>query len=248
MRKFRDLMANEELYFRRADKFGKDPNEGIPQDDWLRAVLNLRRFIQEDEVELNDHKGNLSQFRESSYISFWHVFEGEDPEMWKDFSPFGVAVCSRYDLLKNALSLFLDDLHLGLTEYKPPTRYNVFNFIFSKGSRFAGEKELRVVLTCSDPVGANNRHYDKNNFPHDRPLKSNRLHKWVADGKRRRIALSPLLTGIVLSPWASSKAHKEVELWATLKKLNGAVRRSALKTKTLPTLRELAAVKGSREP
>ena len=28
--KFRDLMANEELYFRRADRFKMDPNEGVP--------------------------------------------------------------------------------------------------------------------------------------------------------------------------------------------------------------------------
>jgi len=32
--KFQDLMANEELYFRRADKFKKDdPLEGLPPDD-----------------------------------------------------------------------------------------------------------------------------------------------------------------------------------------------------------------------
>src|SRR4051812_25686533 len=106
-------MANEELYFRRADRFSQDPNEGIPQDDWLRMVLNLRRFVQDEEVEFNNHKGNLAQFRQSSFISCWHIFEGEDPGMWKDFSPYGVAVCSRYDLLKNALISSFDDVHLG---------------------------------------------------------------------------------------------------------------------------------------
>src|SRR5262249_32921416 len=149
----------------------------------------------------------------------------EDPEMWKGFAPYGVAVCSRYDLLKAALGPLIDPVHIGLARYGyPPTdRYNLFNFIFKKGKDFVVGAEVRVLMSCYDPVAGMNRHIGPTNFPHDRPLKANRLHKWVSDGKRRRIDLKPLLTGVVVSPWASKKVFDEVKFWYGLKKLNGDV-------------------------
>ena len=42
MDKFRDFMANEELYFRRTDLYKTDdPNEGLPNDDYVRQVRGL---------------------------------------------------------------------------------------------------------------------------------------------------------------------------------------------------------------
>jgi hypothetical protein len=146
MKKFRDFMANEELYFCRADLFKQDPNEGIPQDEWLRSVLGIRRGFLEDELKLRDAKGNLSQFRESSFISCWHLFEGENLAMWRDFAPYGVAVCTQYGLLKRALKKFVDPVEIGITQYHAPQRYNTVHFIFSKGSGFTAEKEVRIVF------------------------------------------------------------------------------------------------------
>jgi len=40
MRKFRDLMASEELYFRRADLFA-DKSEGLPPEQHATRVLGL---------------------------------------------------------------------------------------------------------------------------------------------------------------------------------------------------------------
>ena len=171
MGKFRDLMANEELYFRRADRFRQDPNEGIPPEEWLRSVLNTRRGVLEDEMRLRDAEGNLSQFREAAHVGCWHLFGGEDPEMWKDFAPYGVAIRSRYELLKNALSSFIDPVHIGLTVYREPERYNTLHFIFSKGVGFEREREVRVVLFCYDPVAGNKRHYSYANVPYERPSK-----------------------------------------------------------------------------
>src|SRR6266478_973539 len=55
MDKFRDLMANEELYFRRADLFKKDdPHEGLPPDEYVRKIRGLRRFDLQDELALNN--------------------------------------------------------------------------------------------------------------------------------------------------------------------------------------------------
>ena len=40
LRKFRDLMASEELYFRRADLF-TDKSEGLPPEEYATRVLGL---------------------------------------------------------------------------------------------------------------------------------------------------------------------------------------------------------------
>ena len=244
MVKFRDLMANQELYFRRADRFSQDPNEGVPPDEWLRATLKLRKFVLEDEVRLSHEKGTLAQFRETSYVTCWHLYKQEDPEMWRDFAPYGVAICSEYNRLKEALNSLIDPVNMGLTRYgyKLTDPHNLLQFIFTKGTAFSREQEVRVVMRCYDPVAANNRHIGPTNFPHERPLKVNRLHKWVHDGKRRRINLTPLLTGVVVSPWASSKVCRKVKEWVKLTNVNCEATRSALRSKCLPTLKELAEV------
>ena len=63
LRKFRDLMANQELYFRRADLFD-DQSEGLPPDQYVRRVLGLDLNDVKDQVALNNHLGSLAQSRE----------------------------------------------------------------------------------------------------------------------------------------------------------------------------------------
>ena len=172
------------------------------------------------------------------------LYKQEDPEMWRDFAPYGVAICSEYNRLKEALNSLIDPVNMGLTRYgyKLTDPHNLLQFIFTKGTAFSREQEVRVVMRCYDPVAANNRHIGPTNFPHERPLKVNRLHKWVHDGKRRRINLTPLLTGVVVSPWASSKVCRKVKEWVKLTNVNCEATRSALRSKCLPTLKELAEV------
>jgi len=246
--KFRDLMANEELYFRRADRFKMDPNESVPPDDWIRESLGLRKFVLEDEMKLRAEKGSLAQFRECSYLSCWHLFEGEDPEMWKEFCPYGVAAVTRYELLRETLKDLIDPVHIGLARYGygRGERYNHFTFMYTKGREFQKEREVRILMSCYDPAAGMNRHYDINNIPHERPLKENRLHKWVADGKRRRIEVKPLVTGLVVSPWANSRVFAEVKFWAKARGLECEPVRSGLRGKTLPSLRQLADLKRKR--
>ena len=48
--KFRDLFANEELYFRRTDLFKEtDPSEALPSDEYVRAACGLRKYDLDDE-------------------------------------------------------------------------------------------------------------------------------------------------------------------------------------------------------
>src|SRR4051812_41114792 len=76
LRKFRDLMASEELYFRRADLFA-DASEGLPTEQYAARVLGLNPYDIKDREDLNNHLGSLAQHRESYYISSWYLF-GEE--------------------------------------------------------------------------------------------------------------------------------------------------------------------------
>jgi hypothetical protein len=85
MRFFRDLMANEELYFRRTDKKYKtsDPDEGLPTDKYLRRTLNLRPYVLEDELTLNHHQAKNRLRSESQYLCCWNMFDAENRlRMW----------------------------------------------------------------------------------------------------------------------------------------------------------------------
>jgi hypothetical protein len=243
MDKFRDLLANDELYFRRADLFKKDdPYEGLPPDEYVRKIRSLRPYDLRDEQVLNNTQAVNRQFSEGHYLLCWNLFEGEKLEMWKEYAPEGVAICSRYELLKSTLASMLDRIHLGLVRYGHEflTGDNILRYIYGKRVRFQGESEVRAVLCCYDPVGGNNRHLDELNFPSREPLDDlNPRHRWVHDFKRRRIDVNALLTGIVVSPWASDDVFEEVKLWAKLKSFSCPVNPSPLKGSLTPTVEEL---------
>src|SRR5580658_1949588 len=98
---FRDLMANEELYFRRTDLYKQgDPNEVLPTDSYLRRTLNLKRHVLEDELELNHHQASNRLYSENYYLSCWNL---DDPDhrlrMWYRYAPYGVAIRSEYGRL-----------------------------------------------------------------------------------------------------------------------------------------------------
>jgi hypothetical protein len=82
LRKFRDLMSSEELYFRRADLFD-DETEGLPHEQYVQRLLGLDPWDIHDNSDLNNHLGSLAQSREMYYISCWHLFRSETLAMWE---------------------------------------------------------------------------------------------------------------------------------------------------------------------
>lgn len=81
---FKDLVANEELYFRRADTYkSEDPNEGLPTDRYLQRVLRLQPYVISDELELNHHQAANRLHSESYYLSCWSLATAESRlRMW----------------------------------------------------------------------------------------------------------------------------------------------------------------------
>jgi hypothetical protein len=95
--KFHDLFANEEIYLRRTDLFKEtDPQEGLPSDQYVRAVRGLHRFDLHDEVALNNAQAFSRQVSEGRFINCWQLFEGETLAMLGRYGK-GVVIFSRYE-------------------------------------------------------------------------------------------------------------------------------------------------------
>jgi hypothetical protein len=240
LRKFRDLMASEELYFRRADLY-PDESEGLPTEEYALRVLGLNPYDINDRASLNSHLGSLAQHRESYYLCCWHLYREETLDMWEQYGCDGVAVCSRYDLLKSALDGLLDDAHLGLVRYGTDHLANTFNaleFITTKQLKYGPDQEVRALITVYDPLASGNRHIGLDNSVHPAPLPVNPRHAWVPDCKRRRINLRDLIRSVVISPRAEPDALEEINLWVQLKGFPASARRSGLMGERTPTLAE----------
>ena len=238
LRNFRNLMASEELYFRRADLYS-DKSEGLPPEQYAQRVLGLDPYDINDRVSLNHHLGSLAQNRESYYISCWHLYHQETLDMWEQYGHDGVAVCSNYGLLKSALDGLLDEACLGLVRYGTDHLAGTFNaltFITTKQMQYCQDREVRAWLTVGDPLASGNRHFDLNNSPHPVPLDLNPRNPWVPDCKRRRINLRSLITDVVISPWAEEHAVEEIKLWVQTKGFPDSAKRSELTSPQTPPL------------
>ncbi len=242
LRKFRDLMASEEIYFRRADLF-TDKSEGLPPGDYALRVLGLDPFNIDHRRQLNNHLGSLAQNRESYYVSCWYLYaQGlETLDMWELYGHDGVAIVTRYDLLYDALNDLSDEPHLGQIQYGTDhltDRFNALEFVTTKQKKYELDCEVRALITAYDPLASGNRHIDLDNYPHPHPLPVNPRNAWVPDCKRRRIDLRKLMTDVVISPWAEPDAVEEINRWVRLKGFPAAARQSELTGVSTPTLAE----------
>ena len=222
MDKFCDFIANEELYLRRCDLFKKtDPQEGLPTDDYVRRQLNLRRYDLTDEITLNHHQGSNRLFTEMYFLNCWSLYNKEhEMQMWQQYAKGGVAVQTTFGRLQEVVRQFPDEIHMGKVRYgdEDMTRYNLLQFLFTKGTKFTWESEVRIALCSPDPKGGQARNYRETNFPHREPQDDlNPMHPWVHECKRRRFVLKELVTGIAISPWATESVTNEVKRdWANI--------------------------------
>jgi hypothetical protein len=97
--------------------------------------------------------------------------------MWREHGADGVAICSRYVLLKAALENADGRPHMGLVRYGADhlTGWNDQRFISTKRAKYVHEKEVRAVFWILDLLAGINRHFDVDNNVYDRPLSPPRL-------------------------------------------------------------------------
>jgi hypothetical protein len=81
--------------------------------------------------------GFIAQQREGFFVSCWYLFDEERHGMWKEYGRDGVAVRSRYGLLRDALNASDERTSIGLVRYGGDgiTRWNTWRFMTTKGRR-----------------------------------------------------------------------------------------------------------------
>jgi hypothetical protein len=209
LEKFHDLIDSGKLYFCRADLFN-DEREGLPPQEFLMR-FGLSPLDLHDRQQLTDHIGIGAQSREEFYVSCWHLFDEERLEMWKNYGKDGVAICSRYSLLKSALDAMPDRAFMGLVRYDSSymIRANVLSYITNKRAKYADEQEVRAFLWILDPNRGGNRHIDAEGRVH--PHVTEPPPDSVSKGEKRAVDLDKLITQVVVAPWASTALVSEVE-------------------------------------
>jgi hypothetical protein len=134
----------------------------------LCAVFGLNRLLLPDRRKLDHEFGTLAEFREGFYVSCWQLFRSETDKMWNEYGNDGVAICSRYSLLKSALDAMVDQAFLGLVWYGDKHlngEYNLLRFIMTKREEYKDEQEVRAMLWIRDPHATINRHWDTEEPP-----------------------------------------------------------------------------------
>ena len=238
--KLKDLVRTRQLYFRRADKL-EDEHEGLPPIEY-EHVLNLSRF-EINEIRKRDHDiGSLAQFRQWFYVNCWHLDIGETATMWARYGKDGVAIVSRYDLLKQVLNPLPNNVMVGLIRYgtKHLTgEWNVIRFVTSKREEYSPEREVRAMIWLTDTGDAVNRHIDLDNRPHDRPIYD--PPPTLPESIRRDIDLASLITEIVVSPFAPAGRLAEVRALLADAGITAGIRESQLTpySRFMPTDDEL---------
>ncbi len=238
-------MANEELYLRRCDLYKKnDPQDGIPSDEYVRARLKLRRYDIRDELAVISHQGSNRLFTEMYYLSCWNLYTKEhEMRMWQQYASDGVAVQTTFGRMQAAVNQFPDEMHMGVVRYgdEDMTRYNLLQFMFTKGTKFNWESEVRIAMCSPDPKGGQARNYDGNNVAHREALDHlYQRHPWVHDYKRRRLLLKGVITGIAISPWAPESVANEVKQeWASVGQCKVPVE-ARLSSSLIPSAEEFA--------
>ncbi len=225
--KLRDLVQNRQLYLCRSDKF-EDQDEGLPPFEYVQHALNLNPYDLNDIQERDHAIGYLAQVRQSFYVNCWHLDIGETAMMWRRYGKDGVAIVSRYDLLKQVLHPLDDKVMVGLIRYgtKHLTGWNVIQFMTTKREKYSLEREVRAMIWLTDTCDNMNRHYDKDNRPHDRPIYS--PPPTLPEGIRREINVGSLITEVVVSPFAPASRLAEVRTLLANAEIAAEVRESKL--------------------
>lgn len=204
LNRFEDLITTGELYFTRADRFS-DQNEGLPTENYVKAACENMGPGHDVDYMI----GELVQGKESYFISCWTRSDCETAYHWSKYAPQGVAIRTRYGLLKRALDAFPNDrTMLGLIRYSVGhVGFNVLRFITTKRPEFARDREVRALIWVPEWAGLD-RHVDINNKIHRSPLTPPPAH--VPQGLRRKVDLQHLIEEIIVSPNAGPGIDERV--------------------------------------
>ncbi|MCB0510893.1 MAG: hypothetical protein KDC82_09015 [Bacteroidetes bacterium] len=221
--KFVDLLASEELYFSRADKFSDKFEGSNPTLTKKVRENNILQAIERGKIDPERGKQQIMLFEnlaenqpQNIAINCWHMNDYESAAMWDLYSrvDVGIAIVSTYERLLKALEPTSLVIHIGVVNYIDyekdiiPWGNSFIPFVHKRKS-FEHEHELRAVI------------WSKNN-------KNKGLCHPINNGVRVNVDLNALIEAIYLYPNAPSWQYNTCE--AIMKKfgLNKQLRSSKL--------------------
>lgn len=176
--KFVSLLQTKSLWFARPDTLGDNYEGSLPifnakerdrfaldrfnNKDFLRRLVAHNLLPKSTESMSDDEFVKMSTagqkaanrfFTLSSFISCWHMNQGESAAMWKIYSdtPNGLAIQSQFGDLCEAFSATPKSVYIGAVRYIDYSEdriesHNAFGPILHKRKSFAHESELRAVV------------------------------------------------------------------------------------------------------
>ena len=204
--KFRSFVKESALHFAYLQKLD-DPREGTLTSAMVRAVKDFW-VVSNKERKLEDV--NAIQ-RRLVAVNCWHWDDYENSLMWSSYAHPGVAIKTRFDLLKECFRLTPHPIYGGSVQYidhdiddtvrvEPLGQgltWSTFELACLKYPSFKGEKEVRLIAYLA------NKSYDGITGELI-PYRATEFGVFV------EVSLYRLLSEVVLSPDAGSELEEEV--------------------------------------
>lgn len=202
MAKFQSLVTTKRLYMARADTLGDDFEGSTPaaeKAEWqaraeLAASPEERQTIEINADQLSEY---AATFRQTYYVSCWHMNDDENVAMWERYvknSPESVAIASSYSILREELAPKAI-INLGVVRYidydkQSLPSLNMLHRITHKRHFYFDEREVRTVVWAQNHADIMRDHIEPR-------LTSDRR------GFLQPVEPSRLISRIVLNPSAS---------------------------------------------
>lgn len=150
------MLMRRSLYLARADSLG-DSWEGARGPATRRADEEFAKFTKETHgVEVRGSPNEWLRIREATVVCCWHANEAESAAMWSIYASRGIALQSRFGLLRDAFPRHdrtkpgAQLVHLGLVSYIDYEQTaipagNTFWPFMHKRESFSHEREVRLV-------------------------------------------------------------------------------------------------------
>lgn len=168
--KFADMVTRRRLYMARADLLGDEHEGTTPAAEleyWRLLAENAqtdeqRRIIQGNRDQLSEF---AREFRETYYVSCWHMAADENIAMWDRYvrSNHAVAIRSTFFTLRSLLDQTVIEMgvvrYMDYDGYRLPS-FNLMELIMHKRHFFRDEREVRAVVWSMVPEHIRREHVD----------------------------------------------------------------------------------------
>jgi hypothetical protein len=158
--RFKELLAGNRLYFRRADRF-EDPYEGL-FTDWMHTPefrdIQISSILASGAADVDQAAeffrillSNAEINRASFFVNCWYAGRRETEAMWKLYTNQNNAVCIR-TTYSNLFEILPESVTLGLVSYidfdskTAISLGNPFAPIYTKRDTYLHEREARATV------------------------------------------------------------------------------------------------------